>query len=127
MRLQQFIDEKKSEVTDWKPLVKMIAKKMREDFGQSSISSGFLIGYNNKSKQFNELTYFQDGGSMRSSGSATTTYMIPPNATSFELQQAMKKMLKDPKIMKMKAAFSNMAQGQADYYKNKGSKKWPGI
>ena len=113
--------------TDWEPLLKKIAKKMREPFGQDADSQGFVVGYDQQTKGFNDLMYFQDGGQMRSDGSASTHYIIPPNTTPRDLEMAMKKMLKDPKIQKMKKAFSRMAQGQADYYSKRPMKNWPGI
>ena len=116
-----------TEGKDFEPLVKLVAKKMREKFGQEANSSGFLLQYNKQSRQFNELVYFQDGGVMRSDGDAQTSYLIPPDVTSFELERAMKNMLKDPKIVKMKQKFSKEAQGQADYYRKRPMKNWPGI
>ena len=111
---------------DWEPVVKKIVKKMREDFSQGG-SSGFYISYDRSSKAFNRLTYYQTGGQLRTDGYETADYLIPPDATPRDIEQAMKKMIKDPKIIKMKKAFSKMAQGQADHYSKKPMKNWPGI
>ena len=98
---------------------------MREDYGQSG-SSGFYLGFAPDGKQY-ELTYFQEGGQMRSDGSASARYLFTPDVGFGDIEKAMKGLLKDPKIVKMKKAFGKMAQGQADYYSRRPMKNWPGI
>jgi len=126
MKFNKYLKEK-NDSPDWDPFVKTIAKKMRENFNTHG-SSGFYMSYNRGDKQFNLLTYYQNTGSLdRRNNNATTDFIIPEDSTTRDLELAMKKMLKDPKIMKAKKEFSSMAQGQADYYSKRPMKNWPGI